>query len=87
MVNFIRTSWGNNAPAVSASDVAKVRKETAAHDEGVRQRRYLEAAGGRTVTVRVASPAQRNPYCDDVKYCLNQGVCLHAACRATDLHR
>jgi hypothetical protein len=30
---FIRTSWGNNAPAVSASDVAKVRKETAAHDE------------------------------------------------------
>ncbi len=33
MVNFIRTSWGNNAPAVSASDVAKVRKETAAHDE------------------------------------------------------
>ncbi|HIB5931783.1 c-type cytochrome, partial [Klebsiella pneumoniae] len=33
VVNFIRTSWGNNAPAVSASDVAKVRKETAAHDE------------------------------------------------------
>ncbi|MFH3698759.1 c-type cytochrome, partial [Acinetobacter baumannii] len=27
VVNFIRTSWGNNAPAVSASDVAKVRKE------------------------------------------------------------
>ena len=33
VVNFIRTSWGNNAPAISASDVAKVRKETAAHDE------------------------------------------------------
>ncbi|WEF30049.1 cytochrome c [Klebsiella aerogenes] len=27
VVNFIRTSWGNNAPPVSASDVAKVRKD------------------------------------------------------------
>jgi len=27
VVNFIRTSWGNSAPPVTASDVAKVRKD------------------------------------------------------------
>lgn len=29
VVSFIRNSWGNNAPAVSAEDVAKLRKESA----------------------------------------------------------
>ncbi len=62
MVNFIRTSWGNNAPAVSASDVAKVRKETAAHDEKALATPISRSCRGRTVTVRVASPARRNPY-------------------------
>ncbi|VTR41926.1 Gluconate 2-dehydrogenase cytochrome c subunit precursor [Serratia fonticola] len=27
VVNFIRSSWGNNAKAISASDVADVRKD------------------------------------------------------------
>lgn len=88
VVNFIRTSWGNNAPAVSASDVAKVRKETAAHDE--------KALGNADIS-KLPGPDSNRQGCvaratqpilsDDVKYCLNQGVCLHAACRATDLHR
>ncbi|MDQ2185082.1 cytochrome c [Alcaligenaceae bacterium A4P071] len=30
VVSFVRTSWGNNAAAVSASDVAKVRKDVGA---------------------------------------------------------
>lgn len=29
VISFVRNSWGNNAPAVTPEDVAKVRKETA----------------------------------------------------------
>lgn len=34
VTNFIRSSWGNKAPAVSASDVAKVRKDKTLTDDG-----------------------------------------------------
>lgn len=36
VVSFVRSSWGNQAGAVSASDVAKVRKETGAAPQPVR---------------------------------------------------
>jgi mono/diheme cytochrome c family protein len=31
VATYIRNSWGNSAPAVSAGDVAKLRRRVAAH--------------------------------------------------------